>query len=57
MPETIEELRETLDRADQHTAMLMKRIEELEAALSAAEFAAKHNWEGWQQEIKRRAGQ
>lgn len=33
MPETIEELQHSLDLADEHTAMLMKRIQELEAQM------------------------
>lgn len=53
MPETIEELQETLNRADEHTAMLMNRIKELETKLKAAEYAAKVNYDGWQQEIAR----
>lgn len=36
MPETIEDLTETLARADDHTAMLMQQIERLEAALAKA---------------------
>ena len=53
MPETIKELRHTLDLADKHTEMLMRRIDELETKLKAAEFAAKFNYDGWQQEIER----
>ena len=36
MPETIADLTETLDRADDHTAMLMDQIARLEAALVKA---------------------
>ena len=53
MPETIEELRHTLDKADEHTKMLMERIEELETQLKAADYAAKFNYDGWQQELQR----
>ena len=53
MPETIEELRHTLNLANEHTEMLMKRIEELATQLKAAEYAAKFNYDGWQQEIAR----
>jgi len=47
LPETIEELYDTLDAADKHTVFLMGKIEELEAKianleaeLKAARFAA-----------------
>ncbi len=33
MTETVEELNQTLDRADDHTAMLMEQIQKLEATL------------------------
>ena len=33
----------------------MDRIKELETQLKAAEYAAKFNYEGWQQEMKRSA--
>lgn len=55
MPETLEELRQTLDKADEHTAMLMERIKVLETKLKAAEYAAKLNYDGWQQEIARKS--
>jgi hypothetical protein len=51
LPETIEELYDTLDAADKHTVFLMGKIEELEAKianleaeLKAARFAAETNW-------------
>ena len=53
MPETLDDLRKTLERADLHTAMLMKQIKFLETKLKAAEYAAKINYDGWQQEIAR----
>lgn len=33
MPEKVEDLNQTIDRADDHTAMLMEHIAKLEAAL------------------------
>jgi hypothetical protein len=49
----IAELEAVIDRADQHTAMLMKSIDGLEERLKAAEYAARVNYDGWQQEIAR----
>lgn len=43
-----------LDRADAHTKMLMESIASLEARLKAAEYAARVNWDGWQQELARK---
>jgi hypothetical protein len=49
----IAELEAVIDRADQHTAMLMKSIDGFEERLKAAEYAARVNYDGWQQEIAR----
>lgn len=49
----LEEFEAQIDKADEHTAFLMKSIGELEAKLRAAEFAAKTNYDGWQQELAR----
>ena len=39
MTETVQELNNTIDRADEHTAMLLDRIEQLEADNKALDSA------------------
>lgn len=47
------ELEATIDRADEHTAVLMESIKGLETRLAAAVYVAKVNYDGWQQEMAR----
>ena len=51
----IESLEGTIDKADKHTAFLMDSIKSLETRLKAAEYAAKVNYDGWQQEMARKS--